>query len=120
MLRQRRATDRRVLLRAVKRGIADDDLRNRLCLLGFRGDWLLRDFVNFGGKNDAGGIRDELPEGNVAGWFGWSAMAGRCLLGIRHGDRISWIFGLGKGEQFTPELSWQSWVLAGVITEGGS
>jgi hypothetical protein len=28
-------------------------------------------------------------------------------LAIRHGDRISWIFGLDKAEQFTPELFWQ-------------
>ena len=76
-------------------------------MLGFRCVWLVRNVVQFGGKNDAGGIRDELPECDVTAWFGWFAAAVGDLLGIGHVDRISWIFGLGKGEQFTPELFWQ-------------
>jgi hypothetical protein len=54
------------------------------------------------GKIDVGGIRGVLLEWGVA--FGW--LGGSGWLAIHHGDRISWIFGVRKDEQFIPELSW--------------
>ena len=48
---------------------------------------------------------------------GDACAVGQGLFSIHHGDRISWILGLRKAEQFIPELSWLSGVLAEVIGE---
>jgi hypothetical protein len=56
---------------------------------------------------------DRAMFGGVRGAWSQAEVGG--LLGMSHVDRISWILGEHKDEQFIPELSWLFGVLAGLM-----